>query len=619
VPIQDSLGSPRLWLGTIYHPEHWPEERWPEDVRLMTDAGLNVAWMAGCAWAALEPSPGEFDFGWLDRAIALLAEGGISTVLGSSALQPPPWLMGDCPDLWVHDPTEQSMRTESSQHSGGRAAELEAAALHLMLAMAEHFGPNHNVIGWQLGDQIPLSSAQPIQESTPDFCRYLTRRRQQFLRQQIALLRPRLRAGVWITGSPATWQDDHDSYALSEDIDVASVPFQVGRVRPDYLRTSSVQRLAWGLKRSSFWGIAVPLARRDRADGRGALHREEAQAAAWQAIAHGAGGIAPWNWRPDPAGEDPQEITLVDQSGQPRPYYEDIKLLGLEFSALSTCLGDSKPAKARVAILNSCDSRWVIDDEQQAVGFNYVEHLEHWYRPLVARNIPVDIIPPDANLDQYKMVIAPALSVLSEEIVNGLKDMVRHSGHLILTPRTGVRNNQNAPFLLRQPGPLSALAGVEVEDCYPLDEPVPVKGNWFEGVGRHWAERIRILDPNKAVKIARYGICNGWLDNELAITVCAQGTGLTYVVGVYLDIPAQQAMVDHFLQNAGLQRIDTPPGVEVSIRVRQSGEEVYVVVNHERTPATITLPSQAQNPLTGQPVSGPFRLAPYGVAVLLKS
>jgi beta-galactosidase GanA len=78
-------------------------------------------------------------------------------------------------------------------------------------------------------------------------------------------------------------------------------------------------------------------------------------------------------------------------------------------------------------------------------------------------------------------------------------------------------------------------------------------------------------------------------------------------------------MVDHFLQNAGLQKIDAPPGIEVCIRVRPNGEQIYVVINHERSPASITLPSQAQNPLTGQPVTGAFRLAPYGVALLLKA
>jgi beta-galactosidase GanA len=91
------------------------------------------------------------------------------------------------------------------------------------------------------------------------------------------------------------------------------------------------------------------------------------------------------------------------------------------------------------------------------------------------------------------------------------------------------------------------------------------------------------------------------------------------MVGAYLDVTAQQAMVDHFLQNAGLQKIDTPPGVEVCVRVRPNGEQLYVVINHEPSPAGIKLPSPAQNPLTGQPVTGSFRLAPYGVAVLIKS
>jgi len=309
----------------------------------------------------------------------------------------------------------------------------------------------------------------------------------------------------------------------------------------------------------------------------------------------------------------------VDQSGQPRPFFEDVKLLGLEFNALSTWLADSTTPKARVAILNSCESHWALEDERQLSGFNYVEHLEHWYRPLAARSVAVDIIPPDANLDQYKMVIAPALSVLNDKIVSNLKELVRHSGHLVLTLKTGIRDEYNALLPLRQPGPLSTISGVEVEDSYPLDEPVPVKGNWFEGVTRQWAERLRILDPNKAVKIALYGAGSSWLDNELAITVCAQGTGLAYMVGAYLDVAAQQAMVDHFLQNAGLQKIDAPPGVEVCVRVRPNGEQIYVVVNHERSPANVSLPSPALNPLTGQSVTGAFRLAPYGVAVLLKS
>ena len=32
-----------LHLGSAWYPEHWPEQRWAADVKLMRDAGLTVA------------------------------------------------------------------------------------------------------------------------------------------------------------------------------------------------------------------------------------------------------------------------------------------------------------------------------------------------------------------------------------------------------------------------------------------------------------------------------------------------------------------------------------------------------------------------------------------------
>ena len=656
---------PRLWLGAVYHPEHWPEERWPEDVHLMTEAGLDTVYLAGRARTSQEPAAGQFNFGWLDRAIALLAEAGIYTVLGTPICAPPAWMVRLYPALLAEDPAGRSAQLDADYCVCINSPELHAAAGRLVSAMAEHFGPHPHVIGWQVDSQsnrtcycprcqagfrqylaeryvsleelnkrwltgyggetysdwehISLPNGSQSPGLALDFNHFVTHSFRKLQRLQVDLLRPNLRPGVWIAGSPIGWKVDHDPYALADDIDLAASDFCSASERHDYRSTGALRTLAWGLKRRNFWILDTKVNTSGSTGAAGALHKDEAQALAWQAVAHGADGVLCWQWRTGPRCGEQNHETLLDRSGQPRPFFEEVKLLGLEFTALSTWLAGSTVAKARVAILNSYDSRWAIEGERQQIGFKYVEHLEHWYRPLAARNVAVDIIPPDGNLDQYKMVIAPALSVLDDSIVGRLTELVGHSGHLVLTLRTGTRNEHNALLPLRQPGPLSTIAGVEVEDYYPLDEPVPVKGNWFEGVSRQWAERLRILDPNKAVKIARYGTSNGWLDNEIAITVCAKGTGLTYMVGAYLDVAAQQAMVDHFLQNAGLQKIETPPGVEICVRVRPDGEQLYVVINHERSPATVTLPSPAQNPLTGQPVSGAFRLAPYGVAVLAKS
>ena len=89
-----------FYFGVDYYPEHWPEECWPEDVRLMVEAGFNVVRLAEFAWSKLEPRDGDYDFNWLDRAISLLASHDMRVILGTPTASPPPWLMIKSPDLF---------------------------------------------------------------------------------------------------------------------------------------------------------------------------------------------------------------------------------------------------------------------------------------------------------------------------------------------------------------------------------------------------------------------------------------------------------------------------------------------------------------------------------------
>jgi beta-galactosidase len=286
---------------------------------------------------------------------------------------------------------------------------------------------------------------------------------------------------------------------------------------------------------------------------------------------------------------------------------------------VSSLLSGSKVV-SKVALLNSYDSRWSVQWQRHHRDFDYVGHFDHYYRPLAARNIPADIISAGASLDGYRLVIAPALLILNENVAGQLRDFVERGGHLVLTLRCGMKDEYNALLPSRQPGLLSDLAGVEVEEYYALLEEVPVIGNWFTGVSRLWAERLKVRDKDNTHAIARYGPSNGWLDDQLAITVHSYGRGLVYFVGAYLDEDAQQALIDRIVRMAIVKPVmETPTGVEACARVNPEGVKVFIVVNHGREEQLVRLPWPANEHLSGQLAVDELTLAPYEVALVTRS
>jgi beta-galactosidase len=336
---------------------------------------------------------------------------------------------------------------------------------------------------------------------------------------------------------------------------------------------------------------------------------------AWQAVAHGAEAVLYWQWRSALGGQEQYHGTLVDPSGRPRPFYAEAQQIANEFAKVSGLLaGASIPA--RIAVLHDYDSRWSIQWQRHQREFDYVEHLKHYARPLVLYNLPFDVASADAALDGYKVVIAPALLLLDEQRVRRLQQFVEDGGHLVLTARCAMKDRYNALLPSRQPGPLAALAGVEVEEYYALEAPVAVQFDGLSGQARIWAERLSLLEASRAAVLARYGASNGWLDGQPAVTLNAYGKGLVYYVGAYLDEAAQQALTRRILDAAGEQVIETPAGVQWCSLASSTNENVAIVINHTRAAQAVELPGAAHEHLSERDVERVLELPAYGVAVL---
>ena len=79
-------------------PEHWPEERWETDLRMMHEAGFNVVRVAEFSWVLFEPSEGEFEFDWLDRWLELAEKYDIKVIVGTPTAIMPAWLAKKYPE-----------------------------------------------------------------------------------------------------------------------------------------------------------------------------------------------------------------------------------------------------------------------------------------------------------------------------------------------------------------------------------------------------------------------------------------------------------------------------------------------------------------------------------------
>jgi len=469
-------------------------------------------------------------------------------------------------------------------------------------------------------DQIPIPKAGHNPGLRLAFQQFVTHSYRKFQKIQIDVLRPHLSENVWVTHNFMKWYPKYDHYELSADLDVASWDWYVGSGHNDYTESGAAHDLVRGFKRRNFWLMETQPANVNWSPVSNQVNKGEGRAMAWHAVGHGADAVLYWQWRSALNGQEQYHGTLVDQTGQPRPFYAEAAQIGNEFTKVSHLLTGSE-VKARVAILHDYDSRWSLDWSRQHKDFDYVQHLLHYYKPFAAKNIPVDIISADEPLDGYRLVIAPGMVILNPGRVQHLTDFIKKRGTLVLTPRCGMKDEFNSLLPRRQPGPLAAIANVEVEEYYPLETPVTVKGNFFNGVSRLWAERLRILDETAySQPVARYGKHNGWLDDQIAITYNTCGGGGVYYVGAYLDENAQSKLLEHICAILRIKSVMvTPRGVEACQRITPDDQKVFILINHEITPKKVSIPWEAHEHLSGFAGKGQLTLAPYGVAVLTKT
>jgi beta-galactosidase len=659
-----------FYFGADYYPEHWPEERWLEDARLMKSAGFNVVRLAEFAWSKMEQEEGLFDFDWLDRAIQVLSAQGIQVVLGTPTASPPPWLMAKQKDLFLVGQDGVRLTYGLRREYCPNHPLYWKYTERIVCEMAEHYKDNPAVIGWQIDNEFgdrcfceiccekfhnwlqkryqtleglnskwgtifwshvytdwsqipaPLSTARSHNPSLAlDYYRFMSDTYRNYQKFQIDILR-RICPKHFITHNLMGFKYNQlDYYDNSADLDFVSWD--------NYPRTQwdmhSALDPAWaalnhdtmrGLKKKKIWVME------QQSGGGGwenvAVTPKPGEIRLWtyQSIAHGADGIVYFRWRTSRTGTEQYWQGILEHHGVPGRRYEEVSQIGHELQRVGETITESH-VKSQIAIMQSYDTRFAFQIQPNNPRFGYEKHIQDIYRGFFNHHINLDIVSENDTLSGYRVVVVPSMYVLTENTTETLTNFAKKGGIVVFTARTGVKDDSNLVVNAQLPGLVSKICGMKVEEyvSMPVDEDnkvqfmLPQLEAEFDTCT--WAD---VLAPETAVVIASHS--QDYFAGKPAATINAFGKGKVIYLGILGDARYYDAIARWILSLGEIKPLlDVPEGIEVTER-KQDDRKLLFVLNHNSTPQEIALTIPCLDLLSGRNLTGHVTLSPFEVLIL---
>jgi beta-galactosidase len=120
----------------------------------MKEAGFNTVRLAEFSWIMMEPTEGQFEFDWLNDAVALLTRHGMNIILGTPTAVMPAWVARKYPETLRLKPDGTRIVWGGRKHNCFSNGTYRLLSERITRAMAERFATTSNVIGWQTDNEF---------------------------------------------------------------------------------------------------------------------------------------------------------------------------------------------------------------------------------------------------------------------------------------------------------------------------------------------------------------------------------------------------------------------------------------------------------------------------------
>lgn len=659
-----TLAADGIVFGSDYNPEQWDRSVWEEDVRLMNEAGVSLVAINVFGWSDINPAPSEWDFTALDDIIELLHAHGIRVNLGTGTASPPPWLSRIHPEILPV--SEDGVRA----WPGGRQAYCPSSpvfrsyAAEVVARVAERYGSHPAVALWHVSNELGCHNALCYCDASAEAFRAWLQRRY----ETIEALNDAWGTAFW-SQRYGTWDDvlpprralslrnpgqmlDFHRFSSDEQLGLYRAETAIIRaasavpVTTNFMVTAHIRNLdywSWAgemdvIANDHYLDNRLPLARaelsfaadltRGLAQGAPWLLMETSTGAVnWQPynlaksdgellrnvvahVARGADGICFFQWRASAQGAEKYHSALVPHAGTDTKAWQQVLELGRTLRAIAPVVGTRVHAQA--ALLFSWESWWAAEGEgRPSEALAYLGQVHAAHAALTAAGLTVDIIRPGASLDDYRLVVVPALHLVRDADAAVVAESAASGAAVLVTFFSGTVDERDAVRLGGYPGAFRDLVGVAAEEFAPL-EPGRTVRLGSGAAGSVWTERMRAIDAEVLDTFV-----DGPAGGMPALTRRTVGAGSAWYLATQPDASSYAELISRIAAEAGLEPdASRIPNVEVVRRQGEQGSYVFVI-NHSEN--EVAVDARGRDLLTDQPVDGTAVVAAGAVRIIEES
>ncbi len=624
------LGS--ILHGGDYNPDQWLDhpEILQKDIEYMKEAGINEATLGVFAWAKYEPREGEFHFEWLREVMDRLYENGIYTILATPSGARPAWMDLRYPEVMRAD--HRGVRAHHGfRHNHCMTSPLFREKIGILdRKLAEEFGDHPGLLMWHISnefggecyceackkkyqeylrkrfhndidelnqkcwtafwsktytsfDQIepPYSDGESsVMGLNLEWKRFTTWNFTDYMCHEIDTIRKySQKPEVPVTTNFMKRFWDIDYRVMAEKIDVISWDSypMFHNDRETYRDTMMESAFDHAIMRSM--KKDRPFMLMESAPGlvnwmdynklkRPGVHEQFA----FQAVACGSDTVQYFQIRKARGAAEQFHGALIGHDGTDKTrVFREVMQTGAKLKAISKVEGSVMKNKA--AVIFDWENWWAISNAE-AFGRktkNYDKVCQSYWTKLMEFDVEADVISSGDSFDDYRLIIAPMLYLLSEGVAGRLKEYVTRGGILLATYCTGYVNDNCLCYQGWFPGDgLNELFGIEVEEIdtlYPSDVN-SVKGRFGEFVVKDYCD---LINPTTAEVLGTYGL--DFYEGRAALTVNHYGEGKAYYQAARFDPDGADEFIKALICDAGFAGNKLPYGLEH--HARYGDGEVY--------------------------------------------